>query len=326
MRPRRLNWPGLRCSTASALLISLFVSIGTASAQTFRSPDIFVLGDSQLAFGAGPAIFEFFQNFSENCSQYDNSDELTSDISMMRVGVMGVRSTSIHSWVSREWKYKKFVCQPDPKWQVNARLYGWPKRTDGTYVQLGRARGFRICKQKKSALEVMFKKSAPAPKLLLLFFTGNSVHRWANAHKLTVKDIRRLHQQMPASSACIIMTTVPTYRRKDNRLRMKSQIGLRRAIEAVGSRCIFIPGYNKKTVATFQNNRQYYRRRKSGSVKDPYHPNNPGARKFVALKRKGLCRATLNALRPHILADRAKARRMSQLIDPARTDNMLAVD
>ena len=245
---------------------------------------------------------------------------------MMRVGVMGVRSTSIHSWVSRDWKYKKFVCQPDPKWQVNARLYGWPKRTDGTYVQLGRARGFRICKPNKSALEVMFKKSAPAPKLLLLFFTGNSVHRWANARKLTGQ---RHPQASPANAGiqclhhhddCADISPEGQSPAHEVTNRFASGTRIRRVALCLHS------GIQQETVATFQNNRRYYRRRKSGSVKDPYHPNNPGARKFVALKRKELCRATLNALRPQILADRAKARRMSQLLDPARPDNMLAVD
>ncbi|MGI9523914.1 MAG: hypothetical protein ACR2PG_19955 [Hyphomicrobiaceae bacterium] len=272
--------------------------IRKSRADTFTPPQIFVLGDSQLAFGAGPAFYKFFKTFNKSCGDISYSSDIVETINKMRVGVMGVRSTSIHSWVSRRWKLKKFICKPDPKWNVNARLYGWPKRRDGTYVQLGRASGFRICKSNKSALEVMFANPNLHPKLLLLFFTGNSVHRWAQQRSRTESDIKRLAAQIPGSTTCVVMTTVPSYRRKDNRLREKAQSGVAEALSKYAPHCTFLPGYTQRTIKEFEGNRRYYRKHKSGRVKDPYHPNNDGARKFLALNRKALCKTVIDGFSP----------------------------
>ena len=275
-----------------------------AAAGMFRAPEIFLLGDSQFAFGAGPTFFNFFENFAENCGAYSRDERLIADIDAMHVSVMGVRSTAIHSWVAHKWKRKKFVCEPDPKWQVNARLYGWRARANGTYVQLGRAPDFRVCKPNRSALEVMVADKMAQPKLMLFFFMGNAVHRWANAKKHTAKDVRKLMEQLPAGTSCIVMTSAPSYKRKENRLRWKAQEGLKRAFAQAGSRCIFISGHTARSVRTFQNNPLHFRRNKAGRVKDAYHPNQRGARKFVELHRKSLCTATIASLKSHVIAAR----------------------
>ncbi len=304
-----VRWRIRLCSSCVAIgcaLLAGLVAAGESRAGKFKTPDVFLLGDSQFAFGAGPTFHDFFRNFADNCSGYGGDKWLAQYGDLLDVGVMGVRSTSIHSWVARNWNLKKFVCQPDPKWNVNARLYGWMNRANGTYVQLGRAPDFKICQPNRSALEVMFADPMNRPKLMVWFFTGNSVHRWANGRKQTRRDMQRLVAQLPREVACIIMTTVPTYRLKDNRLRLRAQIGIRRAIAETGSRCQFIPGYTVSSLKAFQGNRRYYRRYASGKVKDPYHPNEAGARAFLDLQRKALCTAAIKALRPMATAARKR--------------------
>ena len=303
----------LRPGAALAAATLMVVAAGTAAAGKFRAPEVFLLGDSQFAFGAGPTFFEFFDNFTENCGPYSKDERLIADIDAMKVSVMGVRSTAIHSWVAHKWKRKKFVCEPDPKWQVNARLYGWPGRTDGTYVQLGRAPDFQVCKPNKSALELMVGDKMAQPKLMMFFFMGNAVHRWANAPIRTAKDVRKLMEQLPKTTSCIVMTSVPSYKKKENRLRWKAQEGLKRAFAEAGSRCTFISGHTARSVRAFQNNPRHFRRNRAGRVKDPYHPNQRGAQAFAELHRKALCSAAIAGLKPHAIAAR-KAQQTTQLL------------
>ncbi|MEM6497819.1 MAG: SGNH/GDSL hydrolase family protein [Pseudomonadota bacterium] len=265
--------------------------------QPFQVPDIFILGDSQFAFGAGPAFYKFFSDFAQSCGHIPKEQGLSAELDQMNVGVMGVRSTSIHSWVAHKWVRKKMVCEPDPKWMVNARLYGWPGRNNGTYVQLGKPRDFKICKPGKSAIEAMFDMDR-RPKLFVMFFTGNAVHRWANAPKRTGRDVRKLVEQLPAGTPCVFMTTVPSYTKKSNQLRWRSQAGIQKAFEENGSRCAFVPGHTAMTVKTFQNNKRYFKTSKTtGRVKDPYHPTSIGANKFLELRRDALCRAVFDQVK-----------------------------
>jgi len=307
---QRINFWGLFCVACLGLSLQVLWA-QSSQAGKFKLPEIFLLGDSQFAFGAGPTFYDFFSNFADNCSAYTKDKWLVDHADALDVGVMGVRSTSIHSWVARNWGIKKYVCEPDPKWKVNARLYGWTNRTNGTYVQLGRAHDFKICKPKRSVLEVMLADPMERPKLLLMFFTGNSVHRWANGRTQTTNDMKKLVAQLPVGLPCIIMTTVPTYRSKDNRLRKRAQMGIQRAIAATGSRCTFVPGYTKQTIKSFQGSPRFYRRHASGKVKDPYHPNEIGARNFLQLRRKAICTAALKGLRPMALALRQRIRKAS---------------
>lgn len=264
--------------------------------KPFQVPDIFILGDSQFAFGAGPAFHKFFSDFEMSCGHIAGEQSLATELDQMNVGVMGVRSTSIHSWVAHKWVRKKMVCEPDPKWMVNARLYGWPGRNNGTYVQLGKPRDFRICKPGKSAIEAMFDMER-RPKLFVMFFTGNAVHRWANAPKRTARDVRKLMDQLPTGTPCVFMTTVPSYTKKSNALRWRSQAGIRKAFEEHGSKCTFVPGHTIETVKTFENNKLYFKTKKSGKVSDPYHPTSRGANKFLELRRDALCRAVFHQVK-----------------------------
>ncbi len=266
---------------------------GVAHAGPFKAPEIFVLGDSQLAFGAGRVFYDFFKGFKDNCGSAVDAPRLVRQVDGMSVGVMGVRSTSIHSWVSRKWVRKKMICKPDPKWGVNARLFGWKKHRDASYVQLGRAADFRVCRQGRSVLQSMLAKPTSHPRLLVLFFMGNSVGRWANARAKTTRDLRKLKAQLPIDMPCVIMTTAPSYRKRENRVRWRAQAGLRRAVNQVGLRCAFVAGHTRQTVAAMQSNARYYRRYRSGRVKDPYHPNHAGAARFMVLRRQAICSAVI---------------------------------
>lgn len=285
---------------AAASLVCLWGGATPSHAQgdrkPFQVPEIFILGDSQFAFGAGPAFHKFFTDFAMSCGHIEGEQALAAEIDQMNTGVMGVRSTSIHSWVAHKWVRKKMVCEPDPKWMVNARLYGWPGRNNGTYVQLGKPKDFQICKPGKSAIEAMFDMER-RPKLFVMFFTGNAVHRWANAPRRTARDVRKLVEQLPAGTPCVFMTTVPSYTKKSNKLRWKSQAGIRKAFEEHGSRCEFVPGHTALTVKTFQNNKRYFKTSKTGRVKDPYHPTSRGANKFLELRRDALCRAVFSQVK-----------------------------
>lgn len=297
---------------AMGLAICSAFTSHTARAAKFKPPEIFILGDSQIAFGAGPTLFAFLKDFAESCGRLEHDKKTVDRLDKMNVGVMGVRSTSIHSWVAHKWVRKRMVCQPDPKWNVNARLYGWPRRRNGTYVQLGKVSDFQVCKPKRSALEVIFADKKLQPKLLVMFFMGNSVLRWANAKKKTARDVRKFLAQIPKHLPCIFMTTVPSYKKKENRLRWRAQNGIRKAFEDQGSHCTFVAGHTAQTVRAFQNNRFYFRRHKSGRVKDPYHPNKAGALKFLDLRRKALCRAIVQqverkAKTPPVAADAQNA-------------------
>jgi hypothetical protein len=57
--------------TAAALLLAACLPAATATASLangMRPTDIFVLGDSQLAFGSGPAIQGFLDEFEKSCA------------------------------------------------------------------------------------------------------------------------------------------------------------------------------------------------------------------------------------------------------------------
>jgi len=91
-----------------------------AAAYEFKSPDILILGDSQIPFGSGPAFLEFFSDLETHCHANHQQSEHLKKLGKMRVGVIGVRSTSIHSWTSRSGRAKDTICKEDKKWRVNA--------------------------------------------------------------------------------------------------------------------------------------------------------------------------------------------------------------
>jgi hypothetical protein len=275
----------------NCLATCLVLFISTAQADTkFKSPDILVLGDSQLSFGAGPAFVDFLTMLQKNCDAAGTDD--------LSVGVIGVRSTSLASWVARSGRAKGPICTVDPKWRVNAGSYGSLNQSGNQFVQIGEGTPYQFCKKGKSAFEAMFETGYYHPRLIILFFLGNAAERWASSAQATLQDVRETMRQLPKDVPCIFMTTAPPYSQKVLDLRLEAQTNLQKAFASAGGRCKFIPGLNDATIAANLGRKDSFRRSKSGKVKDPYHPTEAAAGKFLKLSRAKLCKAVLSELMP----------------------------
>ncbi|MCH2076858.1 MAG: SGNH/GDSL hydrolase family protein [Rhodobacteraceae bacterium] len=214
----------------------------------------------------------------------------------MRVGVIGVRSTSIHSWVARSGRAKATICEVDRKWRVNAGTYGVVNQNGAKYVQIGQDREYQFCAPQKSAFEHMFREDYYDPKLLMLSFLGNSAERWANSKDKAIEDVQRMMDQLPEGLPCIFMTTAPAYRESILELRLRAQHNLMDAFKETGARCSFVPGATSQTVAENQGNSDHFRRNSSGRGKDPFHPNSVAVEKFFALEMDNICTAIFDQL------------------------------
>jgi hypothetical protein len=273
---------------ALALVLSL---AQTSAADEFISPEILILGDSQISFGSGPAFLEFFTDIKDHCHPDMTKAQRLKVLGKMRVGVIGVRSTSIEHWIARSGRAKDTICEEDKNWRVNAGTYGFVNMTNNKYVQIGKGKEYQFCAPQKSAFEHMFREDYYAPKLLLLSFLGNSAKRWADSIKNAEEDVAEMMRQLPPDMPCIFMTTAPAFKKEIVDLRLKAQKNLMTAFETTGSRCTFVPGATPATVAANQGNTHYFRLNKSGMVKDPYHPNQKAAENFFALEMDGICNA-----------------------------------
>lgn len=283
-------------------LFALFVVMASVSlpdrtdAQAFNSPDILVLGDSQISFGAGPPFVDFFSNLETHCAPNRRQQKLLKKLGERRVAVIGVRSTAIHSWTARSGAAKGSICDVDKKWKVNAGSYGVVNKTKNQFVQIGQGRNYQFCAAGKSPFEEMFRKDYYDPKLLVLTFLGNATKRWAEEKELTQNDARRLGAQLPAELPCIFMTTAPAYKESITKKRYRAQESIKKALAREGRRCVFVDGITDQTIAANQGNKSFFRKNKSGGVKDPYHPNKRGARHHLKLIAPKLCEAVFVAL------------------------------
>lgn len=287
----------------NALTLSIMIAalpFSEASAQQFSSPDILILGDSQIPFGSGPEFLEFFENIKTHCTPNEIQKENLKKLGEMSVGVIGVRSTSLHSWTVRMGPGKGAICNVDPKWKVNAGAYGFVNTSDNKYVQIGEGPEYQFCQKDKSAFEAMFRDDYYEPKLLLMSFMGNAARRWANSKELALKDVRNTMRQLPNDLPCIFMTTAPAYSKKIVDLRLRAQENLEHAFRESGSRCTFIKGATLETVAANLGNKQYFKLNKSGKVKDPYHPNTTAAKNFFAVEKKSICTAIFKQINTRV--------------------------
>ena len=254
----------------------------TSSAQdTFQSPDILVLGDSQLSFGAGVAFIEFLKKNGKACGLNPN----------WSVGVLGVRSSSLRAWTARDGGGKKAICDVDPKWKVNAGSFGVINKTGNKYVQIGQGDAYRFCQPGQSPFQSMFAGGYYNPKIFLMAFLGNATERWANSDADALDDVKRAMQDIPSDLPCIFMTTAPGYTAKINEERQKAQDNIEKAFRTAGKRCTFVQGYTPATIATNQGNASKFRLKPDGTVKDPYHPTEESARQFLSLIKGSLCNA-----------------------------------
>ncbi len=279
-----------QCILAATVLSSL-AATSFAHAAGFKKPDILVLGDSQITFGSGPAFLNFFQNIKKNCSPNKKQLRDLKKLGQQSVGVIGVRSTSLHSWTARSGKSKGSVCDIDKKWKVNAGSYGTVSSSKNVYIQIGQGKQYQFCKKGASPFEAMFKDNYYDPKLLVLSFLGNSSGTWANSKSSAVKDVKNTIKHLPKDTPCIFMTTAPAYNKKTNKVRVKAQTNIQKAFKETGNRCSFIQGLTPATIAANLGNKKHFRLKKSGAVRDPFHPNKRAARKFFKIEKNNICKA-----------------------------------
>jgi hypothetical protein len=276
----------LAIAILSALMVPFLAPL--VRAEVPGSPDILVLGDSQLTFGAGVAFVDLLTQMAGECGLASGAT----------TGVIGVRSSTLASWTGRTESAKGAICNVDPKWKVNAGAYGTLSQGRNPYIQIGRGAQFQFCTSARSPLEAVFDDGAYNPKLLIMFLMGNATERWAESPKAALQDARAFVADLPQGQPCIFMTSAPPYGEKVVRLRQSAQDNIERAFASLGGRCSFVPGFTNATIAENLGNAANFRRKPSGKVKDPFHPTEAAARQFLKLQRSALCSAIAKQLTP----------------------------
>lgn len=272
----------------SSLLGGLVMVASAALAQGSAkgAPDVLVLGDSQLTFGAGAAFLDELDAMAGSCGLEAGAT----------TGIIGVRSSSIVSWTGSGKATKGAICDVDPKWKVNAGVYGTLSQGKNPYVQIGHGPQFQFCSPGQSPLQAVFADGYYAPDLLIFFMMGNAAERWAGDPDAALKDVRALMADLPSDQPCIFMTSAPPYKEKAVSLRQRAQDNIEKAFAKSGSHCSFVPGFTAATVRENQGNAANFRRKSSGAVKDPFHPTESAARRFLKLQRTALCQAIATQL------------------------------
>jgi hypothetical protein len=266
---------------AFATALAVFSLAPAVHAEVSGSPDILVLGDSQLTFGAGEAFVDLLGQMAGECGLEAGTT----------TGVIGVRSSTLASWTGRTKSAKGAICDVDPKWKVNAGAYGTLSQGENPYIQIGRGAQFQFCTSTLSPLEAVFADRAYTPRLLIMFLMGNATERWAGSPAAALQDARAFVADLPQGQPCIFMTSAPPYGEKVVRLRQRAQDNIEQAFASIGQRCSFVPGFTAATVRENLGNAANFRRRQSGKVKDPFHPTEAAARRFLRLQKAGLCEA-----------------------------------
>jgi hypothetical protein len=278
----------LKRMKVAALAVLLFASGSSfaAAQESFKSPDVFVLGDSQLSFGAGVAFIEFLKKNGKSCGLDPN----------WSVGVLGVRSSSLRAWTAKDGAGKKAICDVDPKWKVNAGSFGVINTTGNKYVQIGQGDAYQFCRAGQSPFKAMFSDGYYNPKIMVMAFLGNATERWAASESDALEDVRSTMQEIPADLPCIFMTTAPGYTPKINGERKRAQDNIEKAFKTAGKRCSFVQGFTPSTIAANEGNAQKFRLKADGTVKDPFHPTEDSARQFLSLIKPALCNALKSEL------------------------------
>lgn len=281
--------------TPSILAISLLFLATTADSDQFKSPDILILGDSQITFGAGPAYLSFFSNLRTKCALRVPSGQMTALKDLKTVAVIGVRSTALREWASRTRSKKADICDIDPNLRKNAGAFGTVNLKREKYVQMGIGSDFQFCKPDTSPLEAALHKDYYEPKLLVLSFLGNAANDWAGDPAVALSDVSRTIAQIPADMPCVFMTTAPTFQSAANALRLKSQQNIKAAFAKTGNRCVFVDGITRKSLRILTQDKRNFRIRESGEVKDPFHPTHQGAKRFLKSIQGSICKAIVKS-------------------------------
>jgi hypothetical protein len=277
----------MRPWATSIAVVVISICLGPAArAEVQGSPDVLVLGDSQLSFGAGMAFVDLFADLQGECGLAPDTD----------VGVIGVRSTSLRSWTATSRAALGAMCDVDPNWNVNAGVYGSLALTDNPWVQIGRGAQFQFCTAERSPLQAVFHDGYYQPDLLIMFMMGNAAERWAGSAADALQDVRDFVADVPPGQPCIFMTSAPTYREASVQMRLRAQENLAQAFAQVGAQCSFVPGFTTATIGLNLGNAANFRRNGAGQVRDPYHPTEAAARQFLDLQRDALCMAMTQQL------------------------------
>ncbi len=264
-----------------------------------KPTEILILGDSQLAFGSGPNILDFFDSFSQRCQGLGLAPERLRAVEAMSHGILGVRATGLHMWLSNTAKGTRMICVKDPAGLVNASTYGSMRYGRSKWVQIGESRNHRFCGGARSPIQHIMANLPEPPKLMILHFLGLSAYHWLRTARLE-RDLERVDAQLPKQTKCLFWTTTPAYTAKINAPRIRAQAKLAGKLKEKNHRCGFVAGFTPETLKAFQGNTQYYYKRKNGRVKDPYHTTPAGAERFLKLRGPDLCRGVVKALWPDV--------------------------
>ncbi len=294
-----------KLAAVSAVLMGMaFATHSTAKAdeRKFTSPEILMLGDSQLSFGAGEVVSDFFQNIEQKCAGIVDQAMLLEELQKMRATLIGARSSSLQSWTTTEgWAYDR-LCKKDKNWGVNASIWGYGRNKNVPYIQIGEHKDYRFCEKGKTPLQVLFEQGYQ-PELLVFNILGNNAKRWAKNPELAEVDVARFIELTPAHIKCVYMTTLPIHTKRRNDQRLKAQKAIRAAFEKADNRCSFVGTMDAQTVSAIQGQNHYFKRKKNGAVKDPFHPQKRAAQKVYDLKRTEICQAIAQAYMPKQLAN-----------------------
>lgn len=275
----------------------MLIAIGTPeSARSFETPDILVLGDSQITFGAGPAYLAFFRSLARRCASQADRHQRQSLRKLKSTAVIGVRSTALREWSARSTKGKEDICKVDPRLKKNAGAFGTVNQAREKYVQIGIGSDFQFCKPGVSPIEAAITPGYYQPKLLVLSFLGNAAADWAADPAAAQRDAQRAMAQVPDGLPCVFMTTAPSFQPAANKLRLKAQANIRAAVAQTGGKCQFVGGVNGRTIALMMSDKRSFRLNESNKVKDPFHPTHRGAQQYLRLVKPQLCSAVLSAL------------------------------
>lgn len=274
-----------------------FLFLWQVQKQKNYSPNILVLGDSQISFGAGKVYLEFFDELVRDLPDLTQSQTVLKAFKNSQTAAIGVRSTSLVNWTKQdEGKIKDVICEIDKRWGVNAGVYGIQGNKKRVYVNMGQGEAYQICKPGISAFEAMFADGYYKPKLLVLAFLGNSAERWAKDQDSAIADVKATMRQIPSSVPCIYLTTSPSYDEATNALRWIAQANIKKAFETHGSQCVFVEGFTQETVKAAQGNKAFFKTNEEGVVTDIHHPNLKAARKFFELRKEDLSRAVIKQI------------------------------
>ncbi|MEO0620252.1 MAG: hypothetical protein AAFZ01_13350, partial [Pseudomonadota bacterium] len=293
---------------AALVAAGLLARLSPAVAKPFVTPEILVLGDSQLSFGSGKLMLDFFQKFDRHCSRFVTDEALRKRIANMRTQMIGARSTSLQSWVTKSGKSWSSLCKKDKTWGVNASVWGHNATPGRLYHQMGEGKNFDVCRKELSPLQALLRRKYYAPDLLVFYLIGNGSGRLAKNARAADQDVAALVSQLPPMQKCVFMTTTPIHTPRRNRTRVKAERALKAAFARAGNRCTFVPALTPVSIAAIQGKRQYFRRHKSGKVKDPFHPNEKATRKFLSVIKPKFCRAIAGELSMPMPAPRTRAK------------------